>query len=298
MADLIPLTILGGYLGAGKTSWARHQLRHGAFGPRPHVLVNEAADTGVDHALLPGAVTLLAGACACCAGLPQLIAVLRDLCDHDPPGHVLLETSGLADPGPIARAIAADPILQRRYRLSEVITLVDACHGLDQLIQDARAQAQVAAAHRLILTKTESAPPATLSRLLATLARLTPVRVEAASLGQPRSLPPLPDPGPLPALSPEIARLVLVELDLPPMGWTRFALWLSALLHARAGTLVRIKGFLPEGKGAILLQSVRASVQPPELLDEAPETSGKVVLFGSDLSAEALARSISRFAAA
>ena len=64
------LTLLGGYLGSGKTTWLRHQLHVGAFGPRVHVVVNEAAEVPVDDALLSGAagMTLLAGGCCCCVG--------------------------------------------------------------------------------------------------------------------------------------------------------------------------------------------------------------------------------------
>ena len=70
------LTVLGGYLGSGKTTWLRHQRHAGTFGPNVHVIVNEAAETPVDDALL-GQVTLLAGGCCCCSGRPALIAALR-----------------------------------------------------------------------------------------------------------------------------------------------------------------------------------------------------------------------------
>jgi len=76
----IRLTILGGYLGSGKTTWLRHQLHHGAF-LGAHVIVNEAAQTPVDDALLGGSsrLSVLAGGCACCTGKPELIALLRTI---------------------------------------------------------------------------------------------------------------------------------------------------------------------------------------------------------------------------
>ena len=111
------LTILGGYLGSGKTTWLRHHLHIGSFGPRVHVLVNEAAEQPVDDALLAGVadVGLLAGGCCCCVGHAALVAALRRICDHrsriaaDRPRleRIVLETSGLADPGPIVAAIQA-----------------------------------------------------------------------------------------------------------------------------------------------------------------------------------------------
>ena len=88
------LTILGGALGSGKTTWARHQLFAGAFGPRVHVLVNEAAEVPVDDQLLARAdgVTVLAGGCACCDGRAALIAPLREVCD----GANAVKTKGVS----------------------------------------------------------------------------------------------------------------------------------------------------------------------------------------------------------
>ena len=114
------LTVLGGFLGSGKTTWLRHQLHRGLFRDA-FVVVNEAAETPVDDALLGAAsrLAVLAGGCACCDGKADLIALLRKICDNrsglDSRGkrleRIVLETSGLADPGPIVEAIRSDPIL-------------------------------------------------------------------------------------------------------------------------------------------------------------------------------------------
>lgn len=303
MAERLGLTILGGYLGAGKTTWARHQLRQGAFGSRVAVLVNEAAGTAVDDALLPGAVTLLAGGCACCTGLPRLIAALRAQCDLRSrgagPDHVLLETSGLADPGAIARAIAADPVLLRHMRLSATLVVVDAAHGAAQLARDALARRQVAAADRLILTKTEGLPAATTAALRGLLARLNPTAPqEGASHGLAAPLPPA-DPAALPAPVGDLP-LTLAEVVLPEgLDWTAFALWLSALLAARGEDLLRVKGVVATPAGRLLLQAVRKTVQPPEILPGPPAASdGTLVFFGHGIAAGSLGRSLARFAAA
>ena len=112
----VRLTVLGGYLGSGKTTWLRHQLHEGGF-KGAHVIVNEAAETPVDDALLgqSSKLTVLAGGCVCCTAKDELIALLRRLCDERTSGQALdqivLETSGLADLGPIVAAIKADPVL-------------------------------------------------------------------------------------------------------------------------------------------------------------------------------------------
>ncbi len=167
------LTVLGGYLGSGKTTWLRHQLHAGHFG-RVHVVVNEAAETPVDDALLgrAAAITVLAGGCACCTGRADLIAALRDLCDkrskmsanEDRLDQILLETSGLADPAAIVAAIQSDPVLINHIVVAETIVMVDALHALAQLKTEPLGRQQIEAADRLILTKVDICDPAALLR--------------------------------------------------------------------------------------------------------------------------------------
>lgn len=316
------LTILGGYLGSGKTTWLRHQLHVGAFGPRVHVVVNEAAEVPVDDALLVGAegMTLLAGGCCCCAGRDALIAALRDLCDArsrlsaDAPRleRIVLETSGLADPGAIVAAVQADPVLINHIVVDGTIVAVDALHALAQLATEPLGRRQVGAADRLVLTKTDACDPATLSTLRATLATLNGhATLTAAVLGEEVALPP-PDPdaapAPLPALSDEDLRgpIAPTQVAIPEgMDWSAFTLWLSALLHARGDDLVRVKGVVRTPAGRLLLQTVRKVVQSPEILPEqgpgqAPAQHGHaidnhIVFIGRGYRPQDLGRSLHRF---
>lgn len=315
-ADLLRLTILGGYLGSGKTTWARHQLHAGAFGADVHVIVNEAAEAPVDDALLTRArgMTLLAGGCCCCTGQAALIAALRGLADQRSRAgqgarlaRVLLETSGLADPGAIVQAIQADPVLVNHIRIEETLVAVDALHALAQLGTEPLGRRQIAAADRLILTKTDAADPLALARLRATLARLNPAApVTAAVLGEDRPLPPLDaatEPAPLPPIA-EDARgpITPTQIEVPrDLDWSAFALWLSALLHARGDDLVRVKGVLRTPAGRLLIQTVRKVVQSPEILPENGSQSGDtraddvVVFIGRGYNPPDLARSLRRF---
>jgi G3E family GTPase len=300
------LSIIGGYLGAGKTTWLRHQLHEGQFGNAPHVIVNEAARAAVDDALLSGCagLSLIAGGCACCDTRADLLAVLRTLCDERSagrgPDHAVLETSGLADPAAIARGIASDPVLSRHLRLDQMVVTVDALHGTLQLEDDPLWRVQVAAADRLVITKADIAPSPALRQLRAVLARLNPgATIEGAAQGVPASLPdarPDADP-PMPADMSGKARLQAIELPLPSADWAIFSLWLSALLHARGDDIVRCKGVIATPAGRLLLQAVRTVVQPPEILPEvANGTSDNVlVLFGRGVSAADLSRSLARF---
>ena len=103
---LFRLTVIGGFLGAGKSTWLRHQIRGGVF-QNAVILVNEAADSPVDEILLSDAsrLAILAGGCACCVGRDRLIAVLSEMCaraeaqglDDAKSDPLVLETSGLAN---------------------------------------------------------------------------------------------------------------------------------------------------------------------------------------------------------
>ncbi len=309
-----PLTLLGGFLGAGKTTWLRHQLHEGQFGNH-QFLINEAALTPVDNLLLGKAsrVEVLSGGCACCDGLPALIAALRHVCDRatgrDPSGidGVLLETSGLAEPGAIAAALAADQVLARRLVMKEVVVLVDALHGRAQLAAEPLARAQAEAADRLILTKPSLSEGKILSRLAATLRQLNPVaEIGVAELGMPLPLPEgEADPFLLPAVSSMLEPIRPFRLDVGESGsWVALSTWLSALLQARGDDVVRVKGVVRAPAGRLLLQSVRRVVQPPEILPEEDDSfagpvpeEGVIVLIGRNIDDHLLKRSWRRFGA-
>jgi G3E family GTPase len=307
------LTVLGGYLGSGKTTWLRHQLHVGSFG-RVHVVVNEAAETAVDDALLGAAfgLTLLAGGCCCCTGRQDMIRALRDLCDQrsripsdeDRLQRIVLETSGLADPGAIVAAIQGDPILVNHIVIEETIVVVDALHGLAQLQTEPLGRRQIGAADRLILTKVDAAAPLALTRLRATLHSLNPAAPQSAAVkGEATPLADLPgdaEAPPLPQLSDEDSRGAIFPARLTidaGIDWSAFALWLSALLHARGDDLVRIKGVVRTPAGRLLLQTVRKVVQSPEILPEQAggREDGTIVMIGRGFRPEDLQKSLHRF---
>jgi G3E family GTPase len=302
----LPLTLLGGALGSGKTTWARHQLYDGAFGTGVHVLVNEAAEVPIDDQLLSRAegVTVLAGGCACCTGRTALIAALRDLCDRRSSGtgpqRVLLETSGLADPGAIAASLRADPVLARHLRLDGIVVAIDAVHALAQLAEDPLVHRQIAVADRLVLTKVDVAKPQDVLVLQVGLAQRNPAAViEGCQHGVSVALvPPLPGltdslPSSPDAPEPAVAAVLQLPVDL---DWAETMVWLSALLLARGDHVVRVKGVIPSAAGRLLVQSVRGVVEPPELLPTQPRADdGRLVLLGRGFSEAILARSLRSF---
>jgi G3E family GTPase len=308
------LTVLGGFLGSGKTTWLRHQLHSGRFRDA-HVIVNEAAQTPVDDALLgrSSALTVLSGGCACCAGRADLIAALRRLCDERSRSlssetrleRIVLETSGLADPGAIVEAIRGDPVLVHHIVVGEIVVAVDGLHGLSQLACEPLGRRQAEIADRLVVTKLDAAEPDTLARLVATLKRLNPGAAVGGAINGSEAPPPQDagaEPADLPDLSGERAAPIFatrLKLD-ETVDWTAFGVWLSALLHARGDQVMRVKGVVRTPAGRLLLQSVRKIVQSPEILpgrdDDSSRDDDTIVVIGRGYEAEDLRRSLNYFA--
>lgn len=310
--DRMRLTVLGGYLGSGKTTWLRHQLHTHAFG-RVHVIVNEAAETPVDDALLGAAegMTVLAGGPVDTTGQQELIDTLRALCDarskiaSDGPRlqQIVLETSGLADPGPIVAAVRHDPMLVHHITVDRIIVAVDALHSLAQLATEPLGRRQIEAADELVVTKVDAAPLPALAQLVATLRVLNPTApITAAVRGEAVPMPDLPaaEPAPLPQIAGESAPILPTRLHLgDDIDWTAFTVWLSALLHARGNDLVRVKGVVRTPAGRLLLQTVRKVVQQPEILPEQtgdPREDDTIVFIGRGYRSEDLERSLHHFA--
>ena len=305
----LPLTIVGGFLGAGKSSWLRHQLFLRRFG-RVHVLVNEAAELPVDDLLLGRAdrLEVLAGGCACCTGREALVAALRRICDRASgagAGEIealVLETSGLADPAAIARALQDDPVLVRRIVLERTIVLVDAKGAVDQLAGEPLATRQIEAADDIVITKAAEEDGVHLSRLVATLRSLAPAAAIAfAEFGVEAShqIDPAAAPYDLPKPAEAGGPIHAYRLDAHSAGgWWALSAWLSALLFARGDSIVRVKGVISTPVGRLLLQSVRHHVQPPEILPDQQATAEDkdfVVLIGRDIDEDRIQRSWDTF---
>lgn len=158
----LPVTVIAGYLGAGKTSLVNHLLRH-AGGRRIMVLVNDFGDIAIDADLLESTqedTLSLANGCVCCTLGADLMYALADALDRRPrPDCLVIEASGVAQPRKIAEAARAEP----EMRYCGIVTLVDAANIAATLADPrigAQAADQIAAADLLVLTKTDLAPRA------------------------------------------------------------------------------------------------------------------------------------------
>ncbi|WP_431301087.1 CobW family GTP-binding protein [Tabrizicola sp. BL-A-41-H6] len=297
--DRIQLTVLAGFLGSGKSTWLRHQVRHGVFA-EAQLVVNEAAGTSVDDILIPGA-TVIAGGCVCCSARDDLLAVLRELCTtmgKSGARRIVLETSGLADPGPMVDAIRTDAGLNSQLVVSEVLVAIDAAQGRDLLRAEPLARRQVGAADCLIVTKLDQGDPPDTAALLATLDLLNPRAarfgaVKGAEVQLPDVDGAVPDD---PDATADAGPVFATTLSLDGVDWAAFEVWLSALLHARGDDVLRVKGVVRKPGGRWLVQSVRRTVYAPEALPhDGPGGDNTVVVIGRGYGAADLAASLALF---
>lgn len=178
----IPVSVLTGFLGAGKTTLVNRLLKDPALADAA-VIINEFGAVAIDHLLVEQAsdnVIQLADGCLCCTVRGELVDTLADLVDRLQTGRiarlsrVVVETTGLADPGPVLQALMAHPVVLQAFRLDGVVTVVDAVNGLATLDAHVESVRQVAVADRIVISKTDLAETSDLAALTARLAALNP----------------------------------------------------------------------------------------------------------------------------
>ena len=179
---LIPATILTGFLGSGKTTLLKRVLTE-AHGSRIAVIENEFGEENIDNDILVQdsgeQIVQMSNGCICCTIRDDLRATLADLAARRRKGalmfdRVIIETTGVADPGPVAQTFFMDDEVASQYLLDSVLTLVDAVHAPQQLDTRLEAQRQVGFADRIFISKAELVEPEALDALRHRLAHMNP----------------------------------------------------------------------------------------------------------------------------
>jgi len=305
-AHRIPVTVITGFLGAGKTTLVRNFLGR-PEGRNTAVVVNEFGAIGIDDALLRSSAdetVLLGNGCLCCNVRSDLQLALRRLvCDRergDVPhfARVIIETSGLADPGPILRTFATDRALGEEFHVEAVLAVVDAVTGQRALDEFSEARAQVVLADRIILSKLDLADAASVTRLRERLHTLNPrAEIVAAQNGEldPRHLTESAQAADRQYLaeaahSDGIASFVLTQDA--PLIFDTFSRFMETLIALRGADLLRVKGLLNiEGcRGPVVVQFVQHLAHPPVELAAWPDDDrgSRVVFIARNLNEKAV----------
>jgi G3E family GTPase len=301
--DRLPVVLLSGFLGSGKTTLVNALLRDPAMA-RTAVAVNEFGAVPVDSDLIDhGAdkTVVMSNGCLCCNLAGDMEDAVMRLFSRRSDGAVpaferlIIEPSGLSDPAPIAQGILRNPMLARAMRLEAIVTTVDAMFGARQLRQHAETAKQVALADRLVLTKTDMVGPDVVSALvtdLRALNQIAPIELAAFGAVDPQVLFPArflrpdavteADAAPSgqsgyfadEVVSPVADHLrsvtsIVLTAD-APLDWRAFERWLSSVRLGWSEDLLRVKGLIDVdgGRGPVVVQGVHHVMHAPvELAD-------------------------------
>ncbi|GHV28660.1 ATP-binding protein [Synergistales bacterium] len=291
-ANKCSINIVTGFLGSGKTTLLGDVLSDAAYAGTS-VIINEYGEAGLDHRLIrriEERTTLLAGGCVCCNRREDLITELNDMLNAHQSGklpldRVVIETTGLADPAPILFSILTHPILIHHYRVETVTACLDAVNGETHLTGNPESVKQIAAADKVIITKTDISTPEKVKRLRSRVARINPTaqilksirgHIPASVLWNTRpSMPPRPVILPNLLLNEtnsdghatSIRSMSLQFTE--PLDWLAFGIWLSMLLQKHGEKMFRVKGIVDVGEGGpIVLNGVQHIIHPPRHLED------------------------------
>lgn len=311
MDKRIPVTVLTGFLGSGKTTLLQ-TLLNCKEGSQVAVMINELGEVALDHLFvqkLTESTIVLKNGCICCTIREDLQTGLRELIDGlyskniSPFNRIVIETTGLADPTPIAMTLDGDLMLRRQVRLANIITTVDAIFGAEQIDNHEESLRQAGIADRIVLTKTDIATSKQISDIKEKIHKVNPMAM-ILDANKEKSLWHLLfdiDPFDPNTKSFEVRQWLKNLPDIKsadskhhyhekyhndndniqtfsiqteePLNWTAFAIWLSALLHRHGKKILRIKGLLniPGAFGPVVLNTVQSHITPPMHLDEWPD---------------------------
>jgi G3E family GTPase len=314
MAEVTPVTLLIGFPGAGKTTLLNHLLR------QPEM------DDVAAVAAQPDPPVWWAGGCRCCAPRDDVARALRVMLPRvrrDEVRRVVIETTGLADPGPILATLLSDTVAASAYRLDGIVTVVDAVNGAASLDARESAVRQVAAADRIVLSKTDLADPADLRARLRRLNPGAPIVVAQHGVADPQAvlgaglLHPASNVPDMRAWldagafahtdrdqcdpNRHDARIQAFCLTFDQkLNWQGIGTWLERLILTRGESLLRIKGILnlADQDRPIAIHSLQHLLHPLVLLEAWPEgdrRTSRLMFITRDLPRDAIEENLRAF---
>lgn len=331
MSESIPLFLLTGFLGSGKSTLLSKLIRDPGFADTA-VVINEFGEVGLDHALVSEGdednTVLLDSGCICCTLTTSLEDTLEGLYYRAERGElprfarVVVETTGLADPGPIATALAGGTFVSRFFHMGAIVTTLDAVHGAGQLAEFDEARLQIAMADRVVLTKSDIADADAMARTLRAAGAINPhaerltvvsgavdagLVLTAGLTAGGRRAPSEPGcghdhdhghdhHGHDHASHLEAHGYVSRAVPVPgPVGWSGYAAWITHLRAHFPESLLRAKGLMTFEDGRVYaVQGVRLLFDTPTPIDWTPDPAiaDTMVLIARGADADALADSV------
>jgi len=326
MDKRIPVTLLTGFLGSGKTTLLNKLLSDSKMHDSA-VIINELGETGLDHILatqvdsehIADNTVLLNSGCVCCTLKNELADTMRDLffkraLQAIPQfNRLVIETTGMADPGPILGNLMNEPVIESTFRLDAVVVTIDSVYGLSQLENNAEALKQAAVADVLLLTKTDIATPSEVQALQEKLAEINPGanqhliqhgdinpdHIIDVGLFDPSGKTATPQrwlrtpskisapKGTLPQ-KPHQDGITSFTVTMPkPLNWRDLKPVILKLCQTHGAKLLRLKGIIhaEDQPAPLAIHAVHFTPYPPTLLEgwDEEDAMSRIVIIGKDI---------------